>query len=82
LSGEIKPMYLPEHDLNQIKATLINVLVGYRAIARQVNSCLLILQSQGEGNRLADEIINEFTQQGNRDPYQGRYLDPDDEYDR
>ena len=72
---------LSEQDFNQIRATLINVLASYRQIARQINSCLLILREQGEGSRLATEIINELTQSGNRDPYQGRNFDPAEEYD-
>lgn len=72
---------LSEQDFNQIRATLINVLASYRQIARQINSCLLILREQGEGNRLATEIIAELTQSGNRDPYQGREFDPTEEYD-
>jgi hypothetical protein len=73
-------MHLSEQDLNQIRATLINVLSSYRQIARQINSCLLILREQGEGNRLATEIIDQLAQSENRDPYPGKYFDPTEEY--
>jgi hypothetical protein len=50
-------MHLSSQDTAQIKATLIQILAGYRVTAKDIHRCLVLLDDRGQGSQLARQIV-------------------------